>query len=167
MPVSHRMTNTREYGIWCGMIRRCENIHDTSYPRYGGRGITVCARWREDFAVFYLDMGASPSSDHSIERRDNAGNYEPGNCIWATRAEQARNRRSTHLIQHAGRTLCITDWAREAGIKPGTLGYRLRSGMTMSEAMAVPVGSDELRPRGAAHWRIQVKAAAALDKAST
>jgi hypothetical protein len=64
-----------------------------SYPQYGGRGITVCERWRSDFSAFLADMGERPSLDHSIDRLDNDGNYEPGNCRWATRSEQQQNKR--------------------------------------------------------------------------
>ncbi len=80
----------REYQSWKHMRRRCNNPNDAAYPRYGGRGIKVCARWN-DFALFLEDMGLCPDS-MSIERRDNDGNYEPDNCYWATRTAQSRNR---------------------------------------------------------------------------
>jgi hypothetical protein len=81
-----------EYRIYTGMIARCKNPHATSYDRYGGRGIKVCDRWLEDFKNFYDDIGPRPSTRHSIDRIDNDGDYEPGNCRWATSDQQARNK---------------------------------------------------------------------------
>lgn len=81
-----------EYKVWMSMRQRCTNEHRHNYHRYGGRGISICKRW-EDFKVFLADMGRRPSADHSIDRYpNNDGNYEPGNCRWATRAEQSQNR---------------------------------------------------------------------------
>lgn len=84
---------TPEYHVWAGMKRRCFNPHDAAYKNYGGRGITVCARWQHDFAAFLADMGPRPSMAHSIERQNNNGNYAPDNCVWATAQEQVANRR--------------------------------------------------------------------------
>lgn len=91
--VKHGMHNSAEYRIWSGMRSRCNNARDADhFEDYGGRGITVCARW-EKFENFFADMGYRPSRKHSLDRIDNDGNYEPGNCQWATPSQQRRNQR--------------------------------------------------------------------------
>ena len=98
---THGMRHTREYTTWAGMIARCTNARDKYYADYGGRGITVCPQWRQSFATFFRDMGERPCG-LSIERMDNNGNYEPGNCKWATAAEQGRNKRPRADIMPKG-----------------------------------------------------------------
>lgn len=124
-----------EWMTWRAMVQRCEWTGHKSYADYGGRGITVCARWRESFSAFLEDMGARPSGS-TIDRVDNNGNYEPGNCRWATAVEQAYNRRSAKPLTLDGLTLSVADWARACGIGRTTLGYRLATGMSLREAMA-------------------------------
>ncbi len=90
-----RKRHTREYVVWANMISRCENPNVDRYPVYGGRGIKVCARWRGSFENFLADMGRKPSPEHSIDRIKVNGNYEPGNCRWATPDVQARNKQNS------------------------------------------------------------------------
>lgn len=89
----HGLSHTPEYHAWNAARLRCFSPDDKSYKNYGQRGITMCERWRDSFEAFYIDMGPKPSPELTLERRDNGGNYEPGNCKWATYAEQLNNTR--------------------------------------------------------------------------
>lgn len=118
--------HTTEYRIWCAIIQRCTTAACPGYKHYGGRGITICDRWRESFELFFSDMGQRPKG-HSIDRIDVNGNYEPSNCRWTTHREQMQNTRRNHFITFQGKTLCVTEWARRIGLHPATLFKRLRS----------------------------------------
>ncbi|MCK5604189.1 hypothetical protein KAR91_20040 [Candidatus Pacearchaeota archaeon] len=87
---------TPTYATWTSMKKRCYQSSNASYKRYGGRGITVCDRWRKSFEDFLADMGERPAG-MTIDRRDNDGNYEPSNCRWATSSEQRRNQRTPQV----------------------------------------------------------------------
>ena len=121
----HGMTDTPILRIWKGTMQRCNNPNDPSYRNYGARGIKVCERW-DKFENFYADMGNGPKG-LTIERIDNDGNYEPSNCKWATRKEQARNKRNNRIIKYGGRSKCVSAWAEEIGMNYRTLLKRLNT----------------------------------------
>jgi len=108
------------------MLNRCRNQNDKDYPRYGGRGITVCERWNE-FANFLADMGECPKG-MTIDRAENAKGYEPGNCHWKTAKQQARNRRNNKLVTINGTTLTAAEWDEKSGFNRGTVARRVSRG---------------------------------------
>ncbi len=123
----HGKTRTKEYKVWLEMRRRCSDPSIPNYHLYGGRGIRVCERW-ELFANFIADMGMRPSSGHSIDRIDNDGNYEPGNCRWADRTTQSWNKRTNRLLTVNGEARCVAEWAKLNGIKAIVIYCRLYRG---------------------------------------
>ena len=126
--VKHGKTNTREFSTWTDIQTRCHNPNATGYAGYGGRGIVVCERWRESFENFLADMGKRPAG-MSIDRIDNEGPYSPENCRWATREEQARNKRnSVRVPGYEGKS--VPELARIAGISPHAMWYRIKKGKT-------------------------------------
>ena len=135
----HGMAGSPEYGVWLGMKRRCRRPKARDYGNYGGRGVRVCERWRKSFKAFFEDMGARPSPEHSIDRIDGEGDYEPGNCKWSTRREQNRHRRDNRFFEFNGEKLCLTDWAKRYGMRKVTLHDRLARGMSIEAALTKPV----------------------------
>lgn len=130
----HGLSGRPEFRPWTGMRQRCENPNHPAYPDYGGRGIHVCERWHS-FPNFMADMGPRPSSRHSVERIDNDGHYEPGNCRWATRGEQSRNRRNNVRLTLGGHTLTVAEWARKIGCSQSRIRIRLRKGQPVEQVL--------------------------------
>lgn len=126
------------YAIWEGMRARCNNPARREYENYGGRGVSVCERW-DSFESFVEDMGDRPSLDHTLDRKDNDGDYEPGNCRWATKQDQARNRRSNRVLVVRGVSQVITDWARQMGLSVSTIRARKELGWSDERAVMEPV----------------------------
>ena len=126
-----------EYIVWASMKNRCLSESNPSYGHYGGRGIRVCERWLS-FENFLSDMGRRPLGT-SIDRIDNDGNYEPGNCRWATRLQQASNTSRITPITFGGITDSVLGWARRIGIAQKTLVRRIELGWTTAEALTTPV----------------------------
>lgn len=131
---THGMTATSEYYTWGAMIARCSNPNCKDYSRYGGRGIVVCERWHE-FASFYADMGPRPSPSHEIDRIDNDGNYEPGNCRWATKSQQMNNRTTSLYLTIDGETATANEWSKRSGVPYHTIYNRLSRGVPAREAV--------------------------------
>lgn len=122
----HGMSKTHIYGVWCTMKSRCYNKNSQHYSLYGGRGITVCEEWLNDFMAFYeWSMSNGYSDDLTIDRIDTNGNYEPSNCRWVTVKEQQNNRRNNKMLTYNGKTQTLAQWADEKHIKIGTLHSRL------------------------------------------
>lgn len=120
---SHGMSGTTEHRIWKLMVQRCTNRAFHKYKDYGGRGIRVCERWRS-FENFYADMGPRPQ-DTTLDRINNNGNYEPGNCRWATDDQQRNNKRSSKKYMLAGRERTVTELAGVRGCAYETMRERL------------------------------------------
>lgn len=137
----HGMFGTPEYGAWVGMIQRCTNPKGRAFPNYGGRGITVCPRWLNSFQNFFADMGPRPSRGLSLDRIDNNGPYAPENCRWATRKQQARNKRTSRVLVVDGVSATIPEWVERTGLLKSTIRERLRRGWTPKRAVSTPVPS--------------------------
>lgn len=134
-----RQKTSPTYRSWSTMIARCYYPSSPSFPYYGAKGITVCDRWR-DFANFLTDMGERPGLDFSIDRfPDKSGNYEPGNCRWATRKEQSNNTTQNIIFMHKGKMQSIADIARDVGMPYDRLKTRLRrKGWPLERAISEP-----------------------------
>ena len=140
---SQSFGDSPSYRAWAGMNTRCYNRKDKGYRDYGGRGITVCKRWRRGtphaFENFLQDVGHRPCAGFSIERVFNDRGYSPGNCTWADRKTQAANRRSNRSITYHGETKLLYHWAKEIGIRGDTLKARLDSNWSIDRAFTTPV----------------------------
>jgi hypothetical protein len=143
--VSHGMSFSRKdidpigykaYYTWQAIKRRCYLKSDKRFEHYGARGITVCERWKDSFENFLEDMGMPESYDMSIDRINVDGNYEPINCRWATIIEQANNKRNNRVIEAFGKSMNLSQWASEVGIKRETIARRLNSGWDAERALS-------------------------------
>ncbi len=156
---THGMSKTTEYRTWCRMIERCEWPGNNRYARYGGRGISVAPAWRSSFAAFFAHMGLKPSPKHSIDRIDTNGNYEPGNCRWASPEEQQRNKTNNHVLSINGESATVAEWARRVGIDGTSINCRLRRGWSVEDAATLPPQAPRPRLGHVAEKRIHEKIA--------
>lgn len=147
MSRSHRPTLI----VWHAIKARCLNHRHAAFHNYGGRGIKICDRWRDDFAAFIADVGPRPSGAHSIDRIDNDGDYTPENCRWATAAEQGNNRRDCYRIRHNGEVLSLAAFCRTAGLNAQAVYKRVERRQLGhdfdSAAIFAPIASSRSAPR--------------------
>lgn len=135
----HGLSLTPEYRAWQQLRLRCTDPKHRAWKDYGGRGITVCARWFESVEVFVADMGPKPTAAHELGRIDNSRGYEPGNCRWSTRSENSRNRRSSRLLAYRGETRALVAWCELLGLPRDTVRKRLEAGWSVAESLETPV----------------------------
>jgi hypothetical protein len=123
------------------MLQRCNNHKYKRFKDWGGRGITVCARWQgeDGFANFLADMGKRPSLKHGIDRINNDGNYEPSNCRWAINKQQCNNKRNNRLLTFQGRTQTVTQWSEEIGLSRDIISDRLSRNWPIELTLTLPV----------------------------
>ena len=146
----HGVSRTPEYRVWLGIKARCTNESHPAWADYGGRGITVCARWGSSVEAFVKDMSPKPSPEHQIDRADNDSGYWCGkcdecsalgrkaNCRWVMPVVNDRNRRSNHMIEFRGERLAMAEWCERFGIRHDIVGRRLKRGWSVEEALTTP-----------------------------
>jgi hypothetical protein len=142
----HGMSNTRFYKIWSGILKRCLNENSQAFKNYGGRGITVCKEWKEDFLNFKEDMYPSylehvqkhGERNTSIERIDVNGNYEKSNCAWATRTTQNNNNRRVKKHLYNGMLLTLAEICRDEKVDYTLVYNRVRGGWELEKALKTP-----------------------------
>lgn len=130
-----RRQKTREQVAWFNMNSRCHNPNTPGFHNYGGRGIKVCERWRKSFPAFIADMGLRPSERHTLDRINNDGDYEPGNCRWATRKTQMRNASTNRIVELDGKQVTLAEAVETRGLKYNTILYRILRGKSAQEAI--------------------------------
>lgn len=123
---THGMVDSSEYSSWISMKRRCLDENHDSYKNYGGRGITIYQEWIDSFENFYEYMGPKPDSSYQIDRIDNNGNYEPGNCKWSSLKEQNNNKRNTVFIEFRGEYKSLSEWSEILKMNKPLLRERLK-----------------------------------------
>lgn len=126
---------TSEYNTWLSMKSRCYDINHESYQDYGGRGVIVCEQWKDSFEVFLADMGLKPSSRHSIDRINVNGNYDPSNCRWATKKQQADNTRRNRWFEYNGEKMIMQDWADRFGVHYSNIHIMIKRGKTFEQVV--------------------------------
>ena len=133
----HGQHGTGAHTSWMSMRQRCLNPKNPAFKDYGGRGISICDQW-DSFEVFFSDMGARPNG-MELDRRDVNGNYEPGNCRWATQLDQHRNQRKTLYATIDGATRCLTEWLEQYPINYRTVMTRIhKMGWPLEKAITTP-----------------------------
>jgi transcription elongation factor Elf1 len=138
------ISDTPEYNTWVHMNQRCHNPENKDYENYGGRGIHVCSLWRDSFESFLMCVGKKPAPDYSIERLDVNKGYEPGNVTWATKIEQARNKRSSVFVTIGDQTKTVVEWFENgtASVPLKTIYKRIERGWDPKDSVLLPlVGS--------------------------
>lgn len=135
---SKKLINSEKFA-WRSMVARCTNPDHAFYKNYGGRGIFVCDRWIESFENFMTDMGAKPGREFSLDRIDVNSGYSPENCRWATHKQQARNKRTSRMLEAFGKSQSAADWSEEAGIPSSAILWRIRIGWSVERAVTEPV----------------------------
>lgn len=147
----HGMAYSDENKVWCGIKTRCFNPNRKDWKNYGGRGISMCERWLHNFEAFFEDMGRRPSKNHSIERKDNSGDYTPENCIWTTSYVQGQNKRNNCKLTVGGITKKLKEWSKQTGIGFTTLQQRICKGWTPEEVVGVPLNRHRRKWRAKGH----------------
>ena len=135
LSTTHGLRKSPEYIAWRNIKKRCYNPKHPQYADYGGRGITMCDEWKDSFETFYRDMGPRPSPELSIERKNNNEGYSKTNCRWASRMEQANNRRSNLLYEFDGETKTLAEWCRELRLDYDSVRNGLRRGLSFEDAL--------------------------------
>lgn len=135
---THGCTGTATYRAWTNIKKRCYNPKWPAWHRYGGRGISMCERWNNSYAAFLADMGECPKG-LGIDRTDNDGNYEPGNCEWVTQSRNCRNRNNSGFLTFNGQRKSAMDWAEEVGISSKNITRRIVWGWSVERALTEPV----------------------------
>lgn len=147
---THGLRNTKLYKEWIGIKTRCYNKNAPGYKDYGGRGITMCDEWLNDFMAFYtwaMEAGydeTAPRGECTLDRRENNGPYSPENCRWITNTEQQNNKRNNRLITFDGRTQTVPQWSMETGINQSTIHSRLNNGWSPERTLTEHV-HEEMR----------------------
>lgn len=125
--------------VWRGVRKRCYNTNCKDYPHYGGRGITMCDEWRDDFYAFH-DWAVSHGYDgnKTLDRVNNRKGYYPANCRWVSRRAQANNRTTARYYEVDGHLKTLIQWSREYGVAPSTILHRIDDGWSVEDAVKTP-----------------------------